>query len=587
MKVKFGRVVCHVFWSVVVVTLTGTTSSAQENRELRKTPTAEPRIALVIGNSKYASSPLPNPVNDADAMAKALSDSGFKVIQRNNASQREMTGLLRDFGDLLRGGGVGVFYYAGHGMQVKGRNYLIPVDAQIEREDEVAFNSIDANQVLEKMDSAKNRLNIVVLDACRNNPFARSFRSAGQGLAQMEAPVGTLIAFATAPGSVASDGAGKNGLYTQHLLENMKKPGMKLEDIFKNVRASVRRESNGKQVPWESTSLEGDFYFASTGLPSAQPINAVAPPQVGASTLSDSAAYELAFWDAIKSSSNPEDYKAYLSEYPQGRFAALARTRSGSKTNVVQPSANTQMPTQVAPVIPASHSGKELASSTTELRERVEPAKPLILPVSALANAPSAPVNSTLKTETADKGAPIFKIGDQWKYAVYDDWKNQKTREEEFVVHGIENSNVIFNSGRYRTDASGTNTLTDLSGAIYAPREEFLDFPLTIGKEWSGSYEKVNASGLKVHHEFRAKVVRKEKVTVPAGTFDAVYVEQVNTFNPSGSGLPDSAQKLQATLQLWYAPDVKRLVKMVYVDQDFLFRTKERTRRELISYTLN
>ncbi len=222
---------------------------------------AEQRIALVIGNSQYKDSPLPNPVNDARAIAKALADSGFKVTKKENAGQKEMQLAMREFGDALKAGGVGLFYYAGHGMQVKGRNFLIPVDAQIQREDEVAYNSVDAGQVLDKMEAANNRLNIVILDACRNNPFARSFRSGGAGLAQMDAPVGTLIAFATAPGSVASDGEGVNGLYTQHLLNSMQKPGVKIEDVFKNVRASVRKDSGGKQIPWESTSLEGDFIF--------------------------------------------------------------------------------------------------------------------------------------------------------------------------------------------------------------------------------------------------------------------------------------------------------------------------------------
>jgi len=169
------------------------------------TTSGEQRIALVIGNGGYKSSPLINPVNDARAMVRALGESGFKVISKENAGQKEMQAALRDFGDALKNGGVGLFYYAGHGMQIKGRNYLIPVDANIEREDEVAYSSVDANQILDKMDTAGNRMNVVILDACRNNPFARSFRSTGNGLAQMEAPVGTLVAFSTAPGSVTSD----------------------------------------------------------------------------------------------------------------------------------------------------------------------------------------------------------------------------------------------------------------------------------------------------------------------------------------------------------------------------------------------
>ena len=223
---------------------------------------AEQRLALVIGNGSYRDAPLLNPVNDARAMAAALRDAGFSVIGSENASHLEMLDLIREFGDRLKNqGGVGLFYFAGHGMQIKGRNYLIPVGSQIEREDEVTTQAVDASQVLDKMESAANRLNILILDACRNNPFARSFRSNQQGLAQMDAPLGTLVAFATAPGAVASDGESGNGLYTSHLLRAIRQPDVKLEDVFKRVRANVLRDSQHRQVPWEATSLVGDFYF--------------------------------------------------------------------------------------------------------------------------------------------------------------------------------------------------------------------------------------------------------------------------------------------------------------------------------------
>ena len=222
----------------------------------------EQRLALVIGNGSYRDAPLTNPVNDARAMATTLRDAGFTVIGRENASHAEMLGLIRDFGDRLKSqGGVGLFFFAGHGMQIKGRNYLIPIGSQIEREDEVATQAVDASQVLDKMESAANRLNILILDACRNNPFARSFRSSQQGLAQMDAPLGTLVAFATAPGSVASDGESGNGLYTSHLLRSIRQPDVKLEEVFKRVRTNVLRDSQRRQVPWEATSLVGDFYF--------------------------------------------------------------------------------------------------------------------------------------------------------------------------------------------------------------------------------------------------------------------------------------------------------------------------------------
>ena len=220
-----------------------------------------PRLALVIGNGAYPSDPLPNPPHDAADMAALLKQAGFEVIQRENASLKEMHRALREFGDRLGRETLGLFYYAGHGVQVRGRNYLVPVDADIGREDEVSYNALDLQAVLEKMDSARNHTNVIVLDACRNNPFASRFKLTNTGLAQIDAPPGTVVAFSTAPGSVAADGNGRNGLYTKHLLANLGKPGTRIEDAFKQVRVAVRAESAGLQTPWESTSLEGELYL--------------------------------------------------------------------------------------------------------------------------------------------------------------------------------------------------------------------------------------------------------------------------------------------------------------------------------------
>lgn len=232
-------------------------------RVQQATPT-ERRVALVIGNSAYRDSPLSNPVNDARDMAAALRGLGFEVIHGENLSQNEMKRQIRSFGEKIPNGGVGLFYYAGHGIQIKGSNYLIPVDANIVREEEVEYESVDVGLVLAQMEAARNRLNIVILDACRNNPFARRFRSPQKGLASIDAPSGTLIAYATAPGSVASDGAGKNGLYTQELLKQMRTPNLSIEQVFKQVRIAVRNLTQGRQIPWEASSLVGDFYFSAT-----------------------------------------------------------------------------------------------------------------------------------------------------------------------------------------------------------------------------------------------------------------------------------------------------------------------------------
>ena len=239
---------------------------------------AQPKTALVIGNGEYQDAPLANPVNDATDMAQALRDLGFDVMALTNADRQTMREAIREFGEKLKKGGVGLFYYAGHGMQIKGQNYLIPVKADIKAADEVEDESIDANSVLRKMETAGNDVNIIILDACRNNPFARSFRSAEQGLAKMEGPVGSIIAYATAPGSTAYDGSGRNGLYTSHLLKAIKTPGLTIEEVFKHVRVAVRDETQGQQIPWESSSLTGNFQFIETSVPQQAMLNPALTP---------------------------------------------------------------------------------------------------------------------------------------------------------------------------------------------------------------------------------------------------------------------------------------------------------------------
>jgi len=235
----------------------------------------EQRIALVIGNSNYQFGRLRNPVNDATDIAQALKELGFRVTLRTDASQRQMKRSLRDFrADLKQGGGVALFYFAGHGVQSKGRNYLIPVGAEIEAESDIEDESVDANLVLAYMEEAGSRVNVVILDACRNDPFARAFRSATRGLAPMDTPAkGAFIAYATAPGSVAMDGDGRNGLYTKHLLASLKHPDSDIERVFKRVRSGVAEETRNAQLPWDASSLVGDFRF---GLAEVKPNPAAA-----------------------------------------------------------------------------------------------------------------------------------------------------------------------------------------------------------------------------------------------------------------------------------------------------------------------
>jgi len=278
--------------------------------------TSKYRTALVVGNSSYKTAPLKNPVNDARDMAQVLRESGFEVILKTNANQREMEKAVRNFGKRLRRGGAGLFYYAGHGIQVKGRNYLVPIGATIETEADVKYEAVDAGLILGKMEDAANDLNIVILDACRNNPFARSFRSAEQGLARMDAPKGTLVAYATAPGSVAADGESGNGIYTKNLIDKIKTPGLTVEQALKQVRVAVLSETENKQIPWESSSLTGNFYFFTSG----------GSVRIENSTASISKIDpEEEMWLLVKDAKRVEDVNLYLQEYPNGRFRAHAK----------------------------------------------------------------------------------------------------------------------------------------------------------------------------------------------------------------------------------------------------------------------
>ena len=203
----------------------------------------EKKIALVIGNSNYLNgAPLSNPENDAIDMAEQLKSCGFQVQIFVDLDQIEMKKAIDEFGSNLKEAKVSLFFYAGHGMQAKGRNYLIPIDAKLKTENDVEYNCVEAGRVLGKMEDAVTRTNIIILDACRDNPFERSWsrKSTGAGLAFMNAPSGTFIAYSTAPGKTASDGYYRNSPFTAGMLEHLNTPNLKIEDLFKLVRAKVR-----------------------------------------------------------------------------------------------------------------------------------------------------------------------------------------------------------------------------------------------------------------------------------------------------------------------------------------------------------
>jgi uncharacterized caspase-like protein len=273
---------------------------------------------LVIGNAKYEQAPLDNPANDARAISKVLKESGFSVTEVIDQNRDEMKAAVLAFSALLQASKQpGLFYFAGHAVQIEWRNYLLPINQNFDSADDVVSNALDITDLTKGFKTAKNGTNIIILDACRDNPFAAR-NQVPKGLTQMDAPSNTFLAYATAPGQVALDaGSGSNGLYTEHVLREVAKEGVKIEDAFKRVRLNVRLASKGKQIPWETTSLENDFYFK-------RPLQS--------RTLSESdieAAFEaqLAEWKLVRTAISVQKVEDYLRKYPSGAYSELAHHR--------------------------------------------------------------------------------------------------------------------------------------------------------------------------------------------------------------------------------------------------------------------
>jgi len=434
------------------------------------------RIALVIGNAAYAgSAALANPANDARAMTDTLKQLGFSVVEIRDGSKAQITDAIATVRDALKGRqGVGMLYYAGHGLQLDWRNYMVPVDAKLFKAADVAEQTVDLNSVIEAFKLAGNRMNIVVLDACRDNPFGGSTAS-GKGLAQLDAPLGTFLAYATAPGNVAEDGDVKsgNGLYTQFLLEELKKPTAKIEDVFKRVRFNVRRQSQGRQIPWESTSLEDDFYF-NKGVK----VEIAKPNEIARET---AFTFEKAEWDRIKDSKSAVDLYAFLNKFPNGNISELAQARLEAidKARIVaQP----------------GRDGKVQGSAANRFRDgdRFE----------------FIAKDGLTGIETGRPSVVIIKRG-----------------EDEFEGRAVGMGSALVNSAGFVSK--------DGSGSFDPPWATSPGGDLQVGKKWSARSIHTANNGSRGWVDIEAKVTALEKVTVPLGTFDAYRLE-VNFVFQSG-----------------------------------------------------
>jgi len=510
---RFLRVLCASAVNAVLLALLATPVHAAP----RGAEITEARVALVIGNAAYRNDALDNPVNDARLIAKALRQSGFAVALHENLDRNALVNAMREFGNRLGENTIAVLYYAGHGLQLRDRNYLIPVDAEIRSEDEIPIAGLDLGFLLGRMSHARSRINIVVLDACRNNPFAGRAGAKAQGLAQMDAPVGTLLAYATAPGKLAADGlGGANSLYALHLAKHLPTPGLPVEHVFKRVREGVVRETKGLQVPWESSSLQGEFAF----------VPGVANTREAA--LDIDAAGELAFWNSIQASTRADEYRAYLRQYPNGRFAALAQTR-------------------------------------------------------VAAYAPSAPAPAVAATSAHSDSLP--QIGDTWRYRVQDQFRIGDlfltARVDGVSADGVAETWTTTSDAKLRTTVASLEPgFHALPGWTLTP-PEFSPYLLAAGGLKPGQRFELQRRVEQALVALRGRVEDEEDVVVGAGRFRAFKLVLRGTAGTRGA----RAGTVATEHVVWYAPQVRRAVKTT-VSTSVGGALRESTTFELVEYRL-
>ncbi|HEV8586601.1 MAG TPA: caspase family protein [Methylomirabilota bacterium] len=475
-----------------------------------------PKVALVVGNGRYKQAPLKNPTNDAGAMGEALKQAGFEVTVTLNAGRNEMLSMLKAHAEALaRKKGVGLFYFAGHGVQLAWRNFLVPVDAEVEKIGDVETTAVDLGGLVAGLTAAANPMNVIILDACRDDPFGEGRRPEQKGLSQMDAPPGTLLAYATAPGNVAADGTGVNGLYTEHLLRELKVPEAKIEDVFKRVRLGVRRKSGGRQIPWESTSLEEDFYF----LP---------PPHLKkASDDEKEKRYkeELALWERAHKAMDAARLEEYLQRYPSGHFAELAQL-------------------QIDRVLAKQGEQKVQA----------------------------APAEGNPYTKGTAVARTDPKVGDSYVYRELGLGTQKEQRRFTSAVSRVTDAEIVYSDGLITDPLGNVRRFPDGRQLSY---NQNVPVEYVVGKQWVSRFTVATPRGTNTT-ELYFKIVTREPVTVPAGTFNAFRIES--------HGLSWGVGNMQNQRTVWIAPDkVRRAVAMETLRKTAM-TTLQADRLELVSY---
>jgi hypothetical protein len=516
------------------------------------------RVALVVGNSDYPDSPLRNPGNDARAMAELLGRAGFGVALHLDTTRSDLQQAITRFGQGLRDKRVrfAVFYYAGHGFQLDWRNHLVPVDARVRSAADVQRQTVDLGDLVRQLSLAQPREQgpgagrsfLVILDACRDDPFAGSYRPPAKGLVPFDAPVGCVLAYATAPGRVAQDGdGGGNGLYTKHLLRELAVPEASIEDAFKRVRLNVRVESRGRQVPWEMASLEDPVYL----FPAAR------------SDVSDRERQrrfddELLAWNRVRQAGDVSALVDFMRQFPSGNASELAQARlnrlladeisridAQQRLRVderaaaqladrlhAQGQAAATAPAAPAPVVtsppPPVPSPSALPPAPVPAAAPVPAEVPAPSPVGPGAAAPLPADVGTLPPNPYFTGQSAlrrdYRVGQRLLFRIVDRF-SQAEKALALRVTAVDTAadRVEFNGGEYLSDLMG-NTLANPRGALSTPRQ-FYPAEFVLGRRWTSEFRQARPSGMVYTFRYKVRVAAREVVTVPAGRFDSWRIE--------------------------------------------------------------
>lgn len=466
------------------------------------------RIALIIGNASYIQSPLANPTNDAVAMRDLFATAGFSTQSLLNAKRTDFLTAIDRFSNAVQKSETkqAVFYYAGHGVQLDWRNYLLPVDIAVNAPEDVKSQCVDLGVLLGRLSKLKDKTFIIILDACRDDPFSGSYRPEHKGLSQFDAPVGSLLAYATSPGNVAADGTGKNGLYTEHLVRELSNRSAKIEDALKRVRLSVRLGSNGEQIPWETTSLESDVFIFPDG-----------NRKISEAELEKLIEEEMTVWAQLKNSKKPDDWVAYLRKYPNGRFAEIAQNR------LVRLLSETR---QASVAVTATTAKMVVASSSLPPVVNVMPQAPMLI------LKPGGDMTFQIQASANPNSAGQFPIGR--RYSVGDEATFQmsdlltgvtgKSYNVKVTKVDEENDRVELNNGEYIWDTMGNRIKDPETGTSETPRQ-VIPTDLYVGKKWTAAWKNDHPRAGRQTVALAMHIAAFESIDVPAGRFQAFRIE--------------------------------------------------------------